>query len=289
MRNKLILSQLHSCSLFIESLFSQLFSHHSERPYYHSERFARCHSEASPELVEGRSEESIEAPYGSCNTQEVHSVRLTGVGAQLPLVLHCPSVATSQTAQSPALTTCGGFSATLVAGHAVAVIPLSALQSNNLNPVLALWDSCLNVEKKVGGLAATYSIVISYLNKILRDKIGLTYRKSAHLAVICGRLFSAFRHFSSSISTRFLSLFHILGCNVSGFFGALLFVHQRPFSFPTTFISEIISNKINIYESKRKKIQKQEEAAFAFLARYSLASSSLCGRLIFSRLQPRFA
>ena len=105
--NKLIFSQLYSCSLFIESLFSQLFSHHSERPYYHSERpyyhserpyyhserFARCHSEASPELVEGRSEESIEAPYGSCNTQEVHSVRLTGVGAQLPLVLHCPSVA----------------------------------------------------------------------------------------------------------------------------------------------------------------------------------------------------
>ena len=110
------------------------------------------------------------------------------------------------------------LSVALAAGHAVAVCPLggccvaagglktigylSALQSNNLNPALALWDSCLNAEKNVGGLAATYSIVVSYLNKILRDKIELTYRKSAHLAVICGRLFSAFRHSSSSFLTR---------------------------------------------------------------------------------------
>ncbi len=73
---------------------------------------------------------------------------------------------------------------------------------NNLNPALALWDSCLNAEKNVGGLAVTYNTVISYLNKILRDKIDLTHRKSAHLAVICGRLFSAFRHSSSSFLTR---------------------------------------------------------------------------------------
>ena len=121
---KLILSQLQSCGLFIESLFSIRFSHHSER-------FAHCHSERSEESTVGfhplchseRSEESIR--------EFIHT----------RLYIHRLS---ADSAAGHAVAVCPLGGCCVAAGGLKTIGYLSALQSNNLNPALASCDSGCN-------------------------------------------------------------------------------------------------------------------------------------------------